>query len=643
MKMKMFPKIIMTAAVLSAAVFAGCEGEKQKVSVTKSEKPADGIPQVHFPDRKGYADETLAMNSQYSFPGFKGQGVMYITVDGQVEGFDLFINNTRIDTSLMRSGTFKADFSQIAVNGTNTVQVTNIVPEDLEDAVTLSIPFPEVIGGTSGELIPRSCFDMIERIIEADIRNGFSSAQLAVIKDGKLVYENAWGTVRAYSPDGIPLKDSPAVTNDTMYDLASNTKMYAAAYAVQYLADRGMLSLDEKVMDIIGLEFINETLEIPYAAYGSDYPGPDTIREWKSRITVKNLLMHQAGFPDSGHYHNRMFDAVNQHLSDTLENPLYVEDADQEKTLREGICRTPLVYEPLTRTLYSDIDYMLLGLIIEKKTGQDLQTFLSETFWKPMGLEHITYCPLQHGFAKDDCAATELCGNTRDGLVTFPGVRTETLQGEVHDEECYYTMESVSGHAGLFASASDLAKLASVMLTGGYGNTRFFSKDIRDLFISPQSGGAFNYGIGWWRQGDDRRSRYFGSQAPDSTVGHQGWTGTLTMIDFENNMIVVYLTNSINTPVYDPSSIERANDFSGRWYTSSTLGFIPSILYTGISGSTDPKEALDSLMKDMVTEKKKLVRQYAGQAGGELPGDHPANRALKALQEAAGLTNEEDK
>jgi CubicO group peptidase (beta-lactamase class C family) len=128
-----------------------------------------------------------------------------------------------------------------------------------------------------------------------------------------------------------------------------------------------------------------------------------------------------------------------------------------KKTLTEGIFRTPLMFEPGTDTRYSDIDYMLLGLIVEKKTGTDLDTFLSETFWKPMGLEHITYCPLENGFSKEDCAATELNGNTRDGLIDFPGVRTETIQGEVHDEECYYTMEVVSGHAGLFASASDLA------------------------------------------------------------------------------------------------------------------------------------------------------------------------------------------
>ena len=71
------------------------------------------------------------------------------------------------------------------------------------------------------------------------------------------------------------------------------------------------------------------------------------------------------------------------------------------------------------------------------------------------------------------------------------------------------------------------------MLTGGYGNNKFFTKNTRDLFIAPQSRGTATYGIGWWREADDKRVWYFGTQSPESTIGHQGWTGTLTMIDFE--------------------------------------------------------------------------------------------------------------
>ncbi|MCR4712725.1 MAG: serine hydrolase, partial [Clostridia bacterium] len=593
--------------------------------------------QVEFPDRKGYVDDTLAMNSMYSFRGYEDQGILYLTVGEGVQSFDLFINNRRIDTGTFTAGTFAVDYAAVAVNGINTIQVTHIVPQDLAKAVTVSIPYPTVIAGTPAEVgIDEAPLKAIDRIISADVRNGFSSAQLAIIKDGKLVCRKSWGLANSYTPDGRRIDAGPAVTNETLYDLASNTKMYGAAYAVQVLMDRGELSLDEKIVDIIGPEFVDNTIEIRYAGFDGEYPGLATIKEWKAGITVKNVMMHQAGFPDSGHYHNQKFDQVNQGLDQSADNVLYVADANKEKTLREGICRTPLLAKPGTTTLYSDIDYMLLGLVIEKKTGQDLDRFLMETFWGPMGLTHVTYKPLEHGFTNADCAATELNGNTRDGVVDFPGVRRETLQGEVHDEACYYTMEGVSGHAGLFANATDLAKLASVMLTGGYGNTRFFSKDTRDLFIAPQAGGVPDYGIGWWRQGDDRRSWYFGSQAPDSTVGHQGWTGTLTMIDFENDLVVAYLTNAINTPVYEPTSMANANQFSGRYYTASTLGFVPQFLYMGLgAGGRDPQEAIENVLQDMVREKQKLVDQAAEAAGGELPEDHPIRRALQALEEAA--------
>ena len=276
--------------------------------------------------------------------------------------------------------------------------------------------------------------ETIENIIEDDIKNGFPSAQLAIIKDGKLVYQNAWGVVNAYNQDRTKKEDVIPVTNDTLYDLASNTKMYSVAYAIQNLVENNRLSLDDKVIDIIGDKFIDNTIEIQFDSFKEDYPGFQKIKEWKSSVTVKDLMMHRAGFPDSGHYHNEKYDQVNQKLVDDVDNVLYVENANKEKTLYEGICKTPLIYEPRNKVMYSDIDYMLLGLIIEKVTGTNLNTFLSDTFWDPMGLTHITYKPLENGFDKNDCAATELNGNTRDGLVDFPRVRKETIQGEVHDE-----------------------------------------------------------------------------------------------------------------------------------------------------------------------------------------------------------------
>ena len=596
------------------------EDVSQEYTLTAIESLPEGQFQAEraFPDQNGYVDNTLAMNSMYSFEAFSGHGFLYFDVAKEIERFELFVNNHEVDTSGITPGFYELDISELAVNGTNTIQVSGVIANDPNGKVTVKIPYPTVIDGTLADVgIDEEPLKLIDAIVRADVENGFPSAQLAIVKDGRLVYQNAWGN-----------------TNDTLYDLASNTKMYATAYAVQYLIDKGELALDTRVSDVLGSEFADDTIEIRFAQFGDDYPGADTIRQWKAGITVKDLLMHQAGFPDSGHYHNDYFDQANQKLVFDVENVLYVESGDKDRTYREGICRTPLIYKPRTKTMYSDIDYMLLGIIVEEVTGKDLNTFLKDTFWDPMGLTHITYCPTENGFTKDECAATELNGNTRDGLVDFPGVRTETIQGEVHDEECYYMMEGISGHAGLFANATDLAKLASVMLTGGYGENYFFSKNTRDLFISPQAGANVNYGIGWWREADDKRVWYFGTQAPESTVGHQGFSGTLTMIDFENNMVVVFLTNAINSPIFEPVAIENANQFSGKYYTTGTLGFVPQILYTGIGSNESPDKALDALIGDMVASKQKLVDKAAADKGRVLDDEHPLMKGLKAIKQA---------
>ncbi len=274
-------------------------------------------------------------------------------------------------------------------------------------------------------------------------------------------------------------------------------------------------------------------------------------------------------------------------------------------TLR-AIFKTPLMYRPGTKTVYSDVDYMLLGFIVEKITGQRLDAYLREAFFAPMGLRHITYNPLKNGFAPEDCAATELNGNTRDHLVFFPGIREYTLQGEVHDEKAWYAMGGVSGHAGLFSNASDLAILASVMLSGGYGENRFFSRNVMDLFTAPKAMDSGQWGLGWWRNGDDQRPWYFGTQSASGTIGHQGWTGTLAMIDPSRDLVVVYLTNKINSPIV---SSANPNLFSGGCYTAGTLGFVPQLLSIGLDEENDVTGQLTALLADMVNESAKLIKE----------------------------------
>ena len=581
-----------------------------------------------FPNWKGL-DDTLAMNHMYTFMGFAGQGTLCVEPEAGVTGFNLFVNNRQINTAAMAAGgVWNVDISGQTINGRNTIQVGGIRPRGKK--VTVRVGYPTVQEGSLQDVgIDRDALELLEQIIQADVNNGFPSAQMAVVKNGRLVYQNAWGKVNAYNPDGTPNTNSPAVTNDTLYDLASNTKMYTANYALQYLVTQGKADLDSRLADLLGSAFVEDTIDITYNGY--ENPGLKVNKQWKAELTLRDILRHQAGFPADPQYHNDSFDQCSQKTVPGATNLLFSgcdgSAATRAATLK-SIFKTPLMYKPGTKTVYSDVDYMLLAFAIEAITGKELDAFLKETFWDPMGLTHTTYNPLLNGFAANDCAATELNGNTRDGAISFTGVRTATIQGQVHDEKCYYAMGGISGHAGLFSNATELAKLASVMLTGGYGENRYFSRNVMDTFTAPKKEDAANWGLGWWREGDNQRCWYFGTQAPSNTIGHQGWTGTLTMIDPVENLVVVYLTNKINSPVTDKAA--NPNKFNGNWYTASTLGFVAQLLYQGLQNhGTDPNNAYSALLEDMAESKFALVAK-----GGSVPATHPLVRSGYAVLEA---------
>lgn len=581
-----------------------------------------------FPAWAGYVDDTLALNSMFTFQHYSGQGTLYVAPEAGVASFALFVNNKPINTAQMAGGgVYAVDISGCTLNGDNTIQVSAVQPAG--KTVQVSIPYPVVIEGTPEQVgLDRDVLEALEQLIQSDVDNGFPSAQMAVVKNGRLVYQNAWGRVNAYLPDGTPNTASPAVTNDTLYDLASNSKMYTANYALQLLVTQGKIDLDSRIVDLLGQSFVDDTIDITFSGY--ENPGLEVNKQWKSELTLRDILRHQAGFPADPQYHNDAFDQHTQKPGAGVANPLFSgwdgTPATRQATLK-AIFKTPLMYKPGTKTVYSDVDYMLLAFVIESVTGQPLDQYLEQNFWAPMGLDHITYNPLLNGFAPNDCAATELNGNTRDGAVHFTGVRTATIQGQVHDEKAFYAMGGISGHAGLFSNAADLAKLASVMLTGGYGQQKFFSRNVIDTFTAPKKENAANWGLGWWREADDGRCWYFGTQSSSGTIGHQGWTGTLTLIDPVENLVVVYLTNKINSPVTNKAA--NPNKFNGNWYTSSTLGFVAQILYQGLSNRAgNPNAALSALLADMAAGKFQLVAK----AGATSP-DHPIVRAGYALVE----------
>ena len=586
---------------------------------------------VYFPRTSSNRSTSHCYNNSITwFEGFEGQGTIYVSINTAYENMRIFVNGHEVDTTSMKgvTGVFEIDVSEYTVNGRNLFQITDTGYGASRSTILFLVNNPVVIEGEAADVgVNEAVFEMIDRIVSNDVEHGFTSAQTAVVKDGALIYTNAWGAANSYYSDGTRItEDDPnyvAVTEETLYDLASNSKMYSVNYALQKLVSDGKVKITDKIIKFFP-EFASSTI---FKA-GTTEEQKAQIMAWKETLTIQNILEHQAGFDPDPQYHNDQFDQITQKPAAGVANELFSQDRE---TTKKMVIATPLVYAPGTKTVYSDVDYMLLCFVIEQVTGKGIQEYLKETFWDPMGLTSITYNPLDNGFTKDQTAATELNGNSRDGVIDFANIRKGVIQGTVHDEKCYYAMGGISGHAGLYANATTLAKLAQVMQNyNGYGQTRLANYETNRFFAGRKDALA-QWGMGWWRQGNYQRPWYFGQQAPSTTIGHQGWTGTLSSIDTENNLTTVYLTNKINSPVTD--NVSNANKFDGNWYTASSLGFVPTIIYMGMNefnAAEDIQPALDALLIDMAVIKMNRVV-----GNGTTDITHPNLLSAYAIMEAA--------
>ena len=549
---------------------------------------------VAFPD--WISNANFSADNSLAFQVFHGQGQIEVSVSEECKSFSIYINNNRLSTKKLKSGgIYTVDISKFTRDGLNILQVSDIKPCDAKNAVRVCVPYPEVLeGNIKGSGLSADSFSLINKIISSDIKNGFTSAQLAVIKDGRLVYKNCWGNV----------------TNETLYDLASVSKMFSAAYAIQFLVTQEKLSVDTKLADIFGDAFFEQTISVDFE--GKEKIPLEQIKDWKKNLTVRDVLNHTAGFSAGYPYFNDNYDLEkNEFNAGENKNPLFSgNDGSQETRERtlEQIFRTPLVYEPGSKLIYSDIDFMILCFVAEKVSGENLDVFLKKNFWEPLNLNRITFNPLKNGFLESECAPTDPTGNSYSGELSFTGCRTEEIRGEVHDGNAFHAMGGVSGHAGLFSNAEGLARLASVMLTGGYGKHKFFSRNVIDLFTSPQNIRDADYGLGWWRGGETQNVRNFSSLCSSRAFGHNGFTGTLAFIEPEENLVIVYLTNKINTPMISPESL--GNQFEGNFYQSANLGFVPQIILLGLNKNLS-KSQWKSLAGDMAESAKRRAEKEA--------------------------------
>ena len=499
-----------------------------------------------FPEQ--YPSDRQFVNNRVRFKTYQGQGSISISnLSSSAINADIYINGSRLNLHdpFVPDQQYQFSLSKRTQSGTNLLSVQNIEPQ--EGALRIQIPYPTLSKAQADSYD----FSSVDTLITNDVKNGFPGAVLVVIKQGQIVKQTAYGFAKRFASDGSELSKPAPMTTDTLFDVASNTKTFATTLAVMKLLETQQLVLDR-----------------PIYHYLPEYRG-----DGRESRTVRDLLNHTSGYGPEV----RFFDDSNR-----LGSQFYSQDPEQTKHLL--LTQVPFTHGRGLRTQYSDTNFMLLGILIERISGLALDEFVESQIYKPLGLTDTLFNPKSKLPENTRYAATELNGNTRNGAISFPNARTDTLYGEVHDEKSYYSMGGVSGHAGLFSTAGDLAILAQTLLNGGgYGDTHLFSSSLVNQFSHP-SNGDFSVGLGFRRAANGQRRWQFGPYASEQAYGHTGWTGTLTVIDPEHDIAIILLTNMRHSEVRNRVS-ENGNkqiDFAAKQFETGKYGSVVSLIYESL-------------------------------------------------------------
>lgn len=417
---------------------------------------------------------------------------------------------------------------------------------------TLEVPSQQPYRSLNDLGVDADRLSVIDRIAEEGIEEGaYPGCQIAVWKDGYEVYNKAFGTHCGVSRTG---GDSIPVTPDDVYDIASMTKTSATLLAVMKLYDRGRLSLTDRVSDYL----------------------PFLLDTDKRDITVRQLLLHESGLPSTILFYR---DAIDE---DSYEGALFrgTQDAGHSARIggktwanpdfrfREGLtsavrtdsctwqvadslwlnprfkqtCLQQIADAPLLsrRYRYSCVGFILLQQLVEVRAGMPMDEFLDREFYRPMGLTHTCYRPLER------LPRRIIIPSSVD-----PFLRKDTLQGFVHDESAAF-LGGVSGNAGLFSNAHEQALLYQMLLNGGELNgRRYLSPETCRVFTTTLSRTS-RRGLGFDKpdRRNPRRSPCC-EEAPASVYGHTGFTGTCAWVDPDNHLVYIFLSNRIFPEVWN--------------------------------------------------------------------------------------------
>ncbi|HYV03766.1 MAG TPA: serine hydrolase domain-containing protein [Blastocatellia bacterium] len=352
--------------------------------------------------------------------------------------------------------------------------------------------------------------ETVSRFLQSEIERGtFPGAQYVIGEAGAIAAEGAVG-LAVVEPEQIP------ATLDTIYDLASLTKPLVTALLIVKFAERGLISL-----------------EAPAGEYVSELD-----EEGKRHLTVGQLLTHVSGFPNW--------------------RPIYLEARNRDD-IASALARIPTPVP--ADLLYSDLNYLLLGVLLERIAGERLDRLAAREIFEPLGLKRTMFNPpaeLKRQIAATECgqvfehgnADAELAANGRFevGLqIPASGIyqwRDKVIWGEVHDGNAYF-MEGVAGHAGLFSTAREVFRIANQFLTG----SKLFKPETLPLFRTDFTPGQDTARSMAWILAATRDCSA-GPSLPPYGMGHNGFTGGSVWMQPDKQRVLILLTNRVHPTVH---------------------------------------------------------------------------------------------
>jgi beta-glucosidase-like glycosyl hydrolase/CubicO group peptidase (beta-lactamase class C family) len=345
------------------------------------------------------------------------------------------------------------------------------------DAIVVRSATPEEAGFIADSL---KKLDAI--VADAIADSAFPGAVLLVARNGIIAYEKAFGR---FTYDGA----SPEITTESIFDMASVTKVISTTSAMMKLTEEGKLSLNDPVVKYL-------------PAFG---------RNGKEKITIYNLLVHNSGLQGWRKFY---------------------EFCGTPQCVVDSIFAAPLVYRTGDSTIYSDLGLITAGKIIEKVTNTTLDRYVDSVFFRPLGMRNTMFNPPQQLWNR--VVPTE--------IDSFWKKTNVEVHGRVHDENAA-TLGGVAGHAGLFSTASDLVRILQMELNGGtYGGKLYLKPETIKQFTTQQSE-KYSRAIGWDTRATGRS--FSGQYSSRLTFLHTGFTGTSVAVDPTKNIIVILLTNRV--------------------------------------------------------------------------------------------------